>query len=378
MKVLFPIGSFYPAQGGGPCNTIYWMASALNTGSVKTSVVTTNKGLTPDEGISLNTWIDSSHGRVKYVKTRFHFLPIKAIHASFLEIRNSDVIHLTSIFYPLSIISFLIARFFNKQIIWSPRGELDDAALIYNRVVKKFILSGLKLFGCTKVLYHSTSKQESNYIRKNLFDSARVVELPNYMLLPEVLIEEVKPRFVYIGRIHPKKNLFELIDAFSRSTVFQNSQYELHIAGDAANSYGEELSRKVEETRMGKKIKFLGVVTGLEKQELYASSYFTLLPSLTENFGNVVVESLAQGTPVIASVGTPWRSLQEQNAGFWVETSSDNFLRVIEAAIRLAKHEYLEMRTQALRMATTQFDIYSNVHKWVEVYNNLKKTKIKK
>lgn len=41
-----------------------------------------------------------------------------------------------------------------------------------------------------------------------------------------------------------------------------------------------------------------------------------LLVSESENFGNVIIEALSQGTPVIASCGTPWAEIEKKNAGF--------------------------------------------------------------
>ena len=51
-----------------------------------------------------------------------------------------------------------------------------------------------------------------------------------------------------------------------------------------------------------------------------------ILPSKSENFGNVVIESLIEGTPVIASKGTPWEELDENRCGFHIDTSNSSLL----------------------------------------------------
>ena len=43
---------------------------------------------------------------------------------------------------------------------------------------------------------------------------------------------------------------------------------------------------------------------------------------ILKNFGNVVLEALAEGTPVVTSKGTPWQDLENEKAGFWVENTS--------------------------------------------------------
>ena len=53
------------------------------------------------------------------------------------------------------------------------------------------------------------------------------------------------------------------------------------------------------------------------------------MPSHNENFGNVVVESLSQGTPVIASTGTPWKILEKYHAGYWIKNNPENIAKKI-------------------------------------------------
>lgn len=48
MKILYPIGGFYPDQTGGPSNTVYWMAKALVKQGHEVTVVTTDFGLMVD------------------------------------------------------------------------------------------------------------------------------------------------------------------------------------------------------------------------------------------------------------------------------------------------------------------------------------------
>ena len=54
-----------------------------------------------------------------------------------------------------------------------------------------------------------------------------------------------------------------------------------------------------------------------------------MFPSHTENFGIVVAEALAHGVPVVASTGTPWAKVEDEQCGLWV----DNDPRVIADAI---------------------------------------------
>lgn len=369
MKILFPIGSYFPSQDGGPSNTVYWICKQLIKEGFSITVTTTTSGI---ENVCHNKWIDTEYGRVIYIKSRFHFFPLKLILTSIREVRRHEIIHLSSIFYPLSMIMYPVALFYRKKIIWSSHGELDDGALIYKSFIKKIILFTLRIILNDKVLFHTTSPQESIYIRKNLSTNIRVVEIANFMELPTLVSCTVKNQFLYLGRIHPKKNILELIRALTYSELFLRSDFKLIIAGNNSNPYGDLLKEKVSEWSLNEKVYFIGLKTGEEKELLYASSYFTLLPSITENFGIVVIESLAQCTPVIASKGTPWDILEKQKAGFWVESSAQSLSTAIGRALTLSKEEYSIYRNNSLELTRFKFDICTNINKWVELYRNLK------
>ena len=63
---------------------------------------------------------------------------------------------------------------------------------------------------------------------------------------------------------------------------------------------------------------FPGEIADADKWAAYATADVFVLPSFSENFGLVVAEALAAGTPVIATTGTPWRELPEAEAGWQV------------------------------------------------------------
>ena len=145
MKVLFPIGTIFPSQKGGPSNSVYWMAKALYTEGVDVVIIATNFGVI-DQTTKPDTWIRNNFGRVRYTSDWFHQMPFKLLYYTFKELKTTDIVHLTSIFYPPSWIIAVISSLKEKKIIWSSRGELDEKALIYNRWKKKPVLWLIKKF----------------------------------------------------------------------------------------------------------------------------------------------------------------------------------------------------------------------------------------
>jgi glycosyltransferase involved in cell wall biosynthesis len=96
------------------------------------------------------------------------------------------------------------------------------------------------------------------------------------------------------------------------------------------------------------------------------------MPSHTENFGIVVLESLAQGTPVIASRGTPWKCLEDEKIGFWVENTPESLRQKIDEILQMTSAEYDQMRKRSRTFVIREFDIERNIDKWLELYNLLK------
>ncbi|MBX2890015.1 MAG: glycosyltransferase [Saprospiraceae bacterium] len=367
MKILFPIGTLYPSQHGGPSNTIYWQAKALVKKGMDVTIVTTN--LLAEDKVPADVWLDTDYGRVIYHAERSHLFPLKMLRTAWKTLPPCDIVHLNSLFYPPSVIVAWIAMWQKKPIVWSVRGVLDEQALTYGKRRKNILLWLVKRFMASRVCFHSTSEEETNRVRKFFGTTARMVEIPNFMELPaHHAAYSDKPYLLYLGRIHPIKALENLIAALPLSNRFMQSNFTLKIAGDYYNAYGEQLKQQVAALGLGEKVKFLGLVEGEEKQRLYAGAYFSILPSHTENFGNVVIESLAQGTPVIASKGTPWEILEIEKAGFWTGNEPATLAAAIEKALNLPPGAYQIFRENALSLARQRFDIETNIDKWVKAY----------
>ncbi len=360
----------YPSQEGGPSNTVYWMAEALVAGGKAVTIVTSNLGA--EEKIPADVWMDTCYGRVVYHDDRFHLLPFRMLRSIFDVMPDCDVVHLNSLFYPPSFLSALMAMRCKKPIVWSPRGELDEKALVYSTWKKRPLLWLIRRFVAKRVVFHSTSPEESARIRAVFGSGVSMVEIPNFMKIPQP-VETVadRPYLLCLGRIHPKKAIENLIEALALSRLFGESGFILKIAGDYDNPYGAQLADLVSRLGLQEKVFFSGLVEGDDKQKLYSGAYFSILPSHTENFGNVVIESLAQGTPVIASKGTPWEILEAEKAGIWTENSPEALALALDRIFSLSETEYQACRGNASRLARSKFDINRGIKIWTDTYTTI-------
>jgi glycosyltransferase involved in cell wall biosynthesis len=121
---------------------------------------------------------------------------------------------------------------------------------------------------------------------------------PNYrkLLEPE---SEHKVCFLYVGRISAEKNinfLEELWKEFCKKNQEFAANAELIFVGG-----GWYLETLKENMKGYSNVYFAGVKAGKELAEFYANADFFLFPSGSDTFGNVVVESLASGTPALVT-----------------------------------------------------------------------------
>ena len=369
MKVFFPVEVFYPSQAGGPANSVYWLTKGLVKEGFEPVIVASDKGLA--NGHPTNTWVENEAGRVIHVKTRWLNFPIGQTLRSLANFRRADIVHLSSVFYPAAFATAFAAKALKKKFVWSTRGELDTAALKYSRARKSPILWTIrKLIGRYPV-FHSTCDEETEYIRGLFGEDANIVQIPNFIDVPPIAERVPGNYFLFLGRIHWKKGLENLFAALAQNAAFLNSPYTLKLAGKGQPSYEDTLRKLVDQLGLGEKVEFVGQVEGDEKHRLIAGAFWTLMPSHTENFGLVVLESLAQNTPVLASTGSPWRILETERLGFWTGTSPEELSAAITRMLEMNEEDYAEYRRRGRAFVEENYDMRKNIGKWVDVYRNL-------
>ena len=134
-------------------------------------------------------------------------------------------------------------------------------------------------------------------------------------------------KFIYVGRVSPDKNLDLLVDSFER-LLASGRKADLAIVGD-----GPMLDRLKTQHR-NPRIAFTGFLNGEELATAYASSDVMVFPSVTDTFGNAVLEAQASGLPAIVSDrGGPAEIVASRESGLVVNTDQPDALA--EAMTRL-------------------------------------------
>jgi glycosyltransferase involved in cell wall biosynthesis len=172
---------------------------------------------------------------------------------------------------------------------------------------------------------HVTTGNEMKEIEKFGFALPPVFIVPNGVDVEELrrqprrvapLIESIirKPYLLFMGRINWKKGLDRLIPALTYVP-----DIPLVIAGNDEENYRPTLEALAASHGVSNRITFTGAVYGDDKAALLQNAFLLVLPSYSENFGNVVLEAMAVGCPVAVTPEVGVADLvQTSGAGFVV------------------------------------------------------------
>jgi glycosyltransferase involved in cell wall biosynthesis len=146
-----------------------------------------------------------------------------------------------------------------------------------------------------------------------------------------------KEYFLYVGAIHPRKNLLNLLKAFSIFKKRQRSNIKLILAGRLAWKY-DFFMQNLKKYKYRDDVIMLGYLCEDELVKIIASSYALLYPSLLEGFGVPVLEAMKCNVPVITSSHSSMEEIAKDAALY---ADAENFEDIAENMIRIYKDENL-------------------------------------
>ena len=368
LNIFHPLLLYYPSELGGTANTIYRINSALEKKGIETCVLSTLYGL---QGKDLSKHqFDEDLKKVRFVKSSIFYFLLRSIKF----VRKCDIIQFSSIFFPPTLPLILIAIIYNKKILLSPRGELYESAIARKSLKKNIYLRFIRIFQ-KKINFVATCKAESEIISSRFPGASSIEIIPNFIEVKARVLKQLNNQFVFLGRINPIKNLEALIKAFAQLKNSKCDGLKLHLMGSAKLEYEKkylsELNELIKFLKVKDKIFFHGHITGKEKDDILASSLALILPSHSENFGNVVLEALALGTPVIASKNTPWNVLEKYYAGYHVDNDPNSLSEAMLSILNQNDIEGETMRSNAYDLCNLKFNIDNNIDLWVEYYKRI-------
>jgi glycosyltransferase involved in cell wall biosynthesis len=171
---------------------------------------------------------------------------------------------------------------------------------------------------------------------------------------------------LFLGRIHPKKAIDVLIEAFHREFA-KDPAWHLVIAGPDLEGWKSELEVLAAKLGISDRITWPEMLSGTLKWGSFAASEIFVLPSHQENFGVVVAESLACGLPVIISDKVNiWREIASYEAGIVGEDTVEGTRASLQRWAKLTSEEIAEFRLRSRKCFQEQFDYKVNSGKVLE------------
>ncbi|SFR31329.1 Glycosyltransferase involved in cell wall bisynthesis [Robiginitalea myxolifaciens] len=259
----------------------------------------------------------------------------------------------------------------------SPRGMLEPWSLKQKRLKKNVALKLYQRLDLEKAnCIHATSELEAKSIRKLGLNNPIAI-IPNGIPLQYPIsefdkVENGRREILFLSRIHPKKGIENLIQAWSMIPESERKEWKVNVVGNGQENYIKSLKNLVKENNLQSSIDFSPPIYGAKKQELFNRAEIFVLPTYTENFGIVVTESLASGTPVITTKGAPWHDLEIYNCGWWIDIGVLPLFKVLRESIKLPKEDLKSMGINGRKLIESKYDIsitgnqMARLYEWLE------------
>lgn len=313
MKIAHVVPTYLPAwRYGGPIRSVHSLCRALTETGNDVDVFTTSVNGERDSDVPLMQPVYVEGVNVRYYPSvrlrRLYWAP--DLRNEFeARVRDYDVIHLHSVFLWPTLAAARVAQRAGVPYVVSPRGALVNDLFRRRGWLRKTLW--MTLFENRTLeraaAVHVTSTREADELRRFGLRLRRIELIPNgldvpqsseHSNLPASLSERPRedPLILYLGRLSWEKGLDRLIDALpSLPRGFAV------IAGNDDSNYRTRLEQRAHSLRVAERIVFTGPLSRPQVEALLTRASVLVLPSYSENFGNVVLEAMAAGCPVVVT-----------------------------------------------------------------------------
>ena len=313
LHVAHTIYRLAPTSGGVAQALVQLIHHTSEPHSLQHSILTTDGELS--EGFSV-------HGADLRVDAASGAGGLQRTLLGFAEGSHGCVFHDHGQWMAVNRASYLAARKLAAPRVVSPHGMLMPWSMNHNRWKKRLAWAAYaRRHVASADAIVVAGESEAAGLHKLGIDRPTHVIPFGIDVPPEKPPTTVRLRQVlFLGRLHRVKGILMLLEVWPRVA---REGWELVIAGP--DEEGLLLGRKLPSG-----CRYAGVIAAEAKWNAYAEADVVAAPSYTENFGFVIGEALASGTPVIATTAAPWPVLRDRSCGWWIDPNAAS----LEAALR--------------------------------------------
>jgi glycosyltransferase involved in cell wall biosynthesis len=250
--------------------------------------------LTPSTIASSIAKSDSTYQELE--QTTIHRVPIphmSGLAALVQAVRNADAVYWNNAYALQDIIGSILSRV-GTPIISGYHASLFSDDLSHNRYVSSVTLPLAKCFAATHVLNSEDEMTLKRWKAKRIFRIPPGIDTAQFRPSVASSDDEIF-KVLFVGRLVEQKGISILVDVIKiTNSRGHSNQIEFNIAGTGPLSpLVDDIAKRVNNVRV------LGHVDDSSLKELYSTCHVLIMPSLRETFGNVALEALACGLPVI-------------------------------------------------------------------------------
>lgn len=284
-----------------------------------------------------------------------------------------DAVHINCCWLPISALTAIWAKRQGFRVIYSPHGMLEPWILNRNYWAKKLpaiLLYQRKAIRIADCLHATAESERTNLMA--LGWNSNIQTIGNCVDVSHIEMKQSwvrQKRILFLSRVHVKKGINFLIEAVAKLRE-QMEGFEVLIAGPGEEDYIRELQQFAARLGVGDIVRFIGSVYGDAKFDLYRQADLFVLPTHSENFGIVVTEALACGTPVITTKGTPWAELESNHCGWWTGIGTEATVEALKFFLALSEAELEIMGRNGRKLVEEKYSCEIIAQKFMEMYNN--------
>ena len=330
VKILHVAASYLPAvRYGGTIVSVHGLCRALAARGHDVHVLTTNVNGATNSDVPLAAPVAMDGVTVWYFPSRF----VRRLYwsppmARTLEqhIGEYAIAHLHAMFVWPTWAAARAAHRAKVPYLFAPRGMLEQG-LVKRR--SRLLKSAWIRIADRRSLeqaagIHVTSAREATEAKAFGFALPPIYEVPNGVSLedgagggrPSAAIAAItggRPYVLFLGRINWKKGLDRLVAALPRVPGVR-----LVVAGNDEEGYRAIVDELAAAAGVSGRLVFVGPVLGADKAMLLRHAQLLVVPSYSENFGNVVIEAMAAGCPVIVTPEVGSAAIVKETGSGWV------------------------------------------------------------
>ena len=287
-----------------------------------------------------------------------------------LRFKKIDLIHTHGVWNIFNLLFSLYAIFFKIPLIISPCGMLEPWALRQKREKKfiAYILYQKFLLKNAKILI---AKSYMEYKNLKLLGFRKISVIPNGIKVLKKnsqVSNKKKLHALYLSRIHKKKGIYDLLISWSK---IRPKNWVLNIVGTGADDCLKLLNKYSKNLEI-KNIIFHGHLVGKYKKKIFKKSDLFILPSYSENFGNVILEALNYRIPVLTTKATPWNIISKFRCGWVIDSGEESLTKHLKKILQLNYKTLFNMGLKSSKIIK-KFDYSITTKKIENLYGDLLK-----